>query len=809
MNLLSKFLVTIFLFSLSVPALGQEVGDKASPPEPTTTPAPAAAEAAPTAPAKPAPTEGEPAKPEPARLKPAKPEPGSKRQDPGKVQVSISFKKADVNSVIEFLSSASGVPIVCDPDLKGNVTIVSLKQIPLSDAFEVVNAALRVRGYAMIGNLDSKVIRVETLKRAVTDKVDVRVGKEPDEAVPGDNMVTQVMPLEYASAAKLRDDLKPLVSDDRASIMAIASTNTLVVTDNAGNVHRIAEVVKELDKDTSDVIEQRIYQCKHASAENLARTLTEIYPPAKPPARTEGGDRGSPPREGESKPTVKTEEGLISLKGEIRFTADARTNSLIISASKQKVELILGLVEKLDVDTVPEVKAKVFPLKQASAKIVAEQLNRLFEQPQGGAGEAARRSWWDYSYGGERTAQPTGYAGLKRNVVVADVRTNSVIVTATEQNMRAFETMIQQLDSPDVLSQITRHFPLKYAKAADLAETLNLLFRGEFRRPTGFLDYIFGDYGRRTEEGGPLDQLKDITVVPEEKTNSLLVTGPPNAFPIVEDLIARLDQRTAQVFIEVAIVDVTLDKDTKFGVEWAWRSMGRASDGTQIKERGGTDFGLTKLTTGLKYSVITDNLDALLHAIETRSDVKVLFTPTIMTADNVEGKISVGQDEPFVSSEIETEGGRFRTTVDFKRIAVALAVTPHVNGSSDTVALDLNLTVNEIIGREPELNAPRIAAREAQTRVTVRGGETIIIGGIIKENRERVTKGLPLLSYIPLVGELFKSREWRTQQSELMVFITPHILASDEAASRITEQTIDRLPVKPKIWKPSEDSSEE
>ncbi|HUV04712.1 MAG TPA: secretin N-terminal domain-containing protein [Armatimonadota bacterium] len=791
MHALSRFLVIVVLITLTGPALGQEAAEMVRPPE--TRPAPAA----------PAPPEA--TKPEPAEVESAKPAGAPKLPDRGKDRVSISFENADINGVVKFLSTASGVPMVCDPSLSGNVTIISLKEIPLSDAFEVVNAALRVRGYAMIGDLSSKVIRVETLKRAVTDKVEVRVGKEPDRATPGDNMVTQVMPLDFASATKLRDELKPLVSDDRASIVAIASTNTLIVTDNAGNVHRIAEIVTELDKDTSAVIEVKVYKCKFSSAESLARTLIQIFPPAKAPtAPGEDRGRGGTP-EGEGKPTVKTEEGLISLKGEIRITADARTNSLIISASKERVKLVESIVLELDVDTEPEVKVKVFLLKYADAKIVAEQLNRVFEQPQGGVTEAVPRYWY---YGAERPTAPTGYAGLKRNVVVADMRTNSVIVTATEQNMRAFEDMINKLDTADVLSQVMRHFPLKYAKAADLAQTLNALFRGEIRRPTSWVDYIFG-YDRRTEEGGPIAQLKDITVVPEEKTNALLVTGPPNAFPLVEKLIAELDKRTAQVFIEVAVVDVTLDKETRFGIEWTWKSAGEASDRTQIEEHGSTEFGLERETTGLRYSVITDNLEALVHALETRSNVKVLFTPTLTTADNVEGSISMGRDEPYVSSETETEGGHFRRTVDFKRIAVALTATPHVNGLSDTVALDLHLTVNEIIGRETELNAPIIAAREAQTCISVKDGETIVIGGIIRDNRQRITRGVPLLSHIPLVGELFKSRQWVNQRSELMVFITPHILADDEAVSKITGETIDRLSTKPKIWKPSGSISEE
>ena len=613
-------------------------------------------------------------------------------------------------------------------------------------------------------------------------------------------MVTQVMPLQYASATRLKDELKPLVSDEWANITAISSTNTLVVTDSANNVHRLAQIVQALDKDTSDVIEVRVHRCKYSSADALVEVLNKVFPASKPTSGQPSRGGGAPPPEGGGgqPPQVKSEEGLISLKGEIRIASDTRTNSLIISASKDKIKLVMDVVEELDQDVEPEVTVQIFQLKYADAKIVAEQLNNLFEQPQGGVAATTRRYPWE-SYGGAPGGgATTGYASLKRNVVVADMRTNSVIVTATEQNMRFYRDMIEKLDAPQVLSEITQSFPLKFAKAADLADTLNRLFRGEYRRTPSFFDFYFG-YSRRGDEEGPIAELRNVTVVAEEKTNTLLVTGPPNSFKLIKDLIEKLDKRTAQVFIEVAIVDVTLDKDTKFGVEWSWKSAGEASDGTPVNENTSTDFGLARETLGLKYAVLSDNWKGLLHALETRSNVKVLSTPTITTADNVEARISIGQDVPFISSEEETESGRFRRTVEFKKVAVALTVTPHVNDVSDVVALDVLQTINEIVGFESELNAPIIADREAQTTITVKDGQTIVIGGIIKENRSRITKLVPLLGHIPLIGELFKSREWKTEQSELMVFLTPHILKDDESAARITGETINKLSVPPKL----------
>ena len=730
---------------------------------------------------------------EPAETPPPDIEADEGRPDPNETEVSMSFDKADINSVVRFLSVASGVPIVCDADLKGNVTIVSLKQIPLSDAFEVVNSALRVRGYGMVGTLESKVIRVVPLKKAVTDRSVVQAGKDPGDIDLGDSMVTQIIPVDYVSVTKLKDELKPLVSSDEASLVAISSTNTLIVTDNSGNVRRIAQIVQELDNDLSDATEVKVYPCKYSSADALVDTLKEIFKTKEEPTKPQPGRPPSPPKPG-AKPAAVAGDGLIMLKGEVRISSDARTNSLIISASPEKIELVMDVIESLDVDTEAEVQVKFFPLEYADATMVAQQLNNIFEQPQGGISGADSRSYPYYPRSSMPTAT-TGYAGLKRNVVVADVRTNSVIVTATEQNMKSFEIMIDKLDALKVLSEITRLFRLKYARAPDLADTLNRLFRGEYRRPTSLYDIIYGGGGRREQEGGPLAQLKEITVVAEEKTNTLLVTGPPQAFTMVESMIEQLDRRSVQVFIEVAIVDVTLDDESKFGIEWNWTSTQRS--GRNLDQTAGTDFGLSKETSGLKYSVISDNLKALLHALKTRSNVKVYSTPTITTADNVEATISIGRDEPYVSSEMETTGGNFRRTVDFKNVAIALTVTPHVTEASDLITLDVRQTINEIIGREPELNAPIVASRLAETTIMVKDGQTIVIGGIIKENQERVTRRVPLLSEIPILGELFKSRHWRHQKSELMVFLTPHVLKDDDDVDETTELEFGKLTYPP------------
>jgi len=706
-----------------------------------------------------------------------------------KDQVSIAFAKADLLNVLNFLSMATGIPIVVDAEVKGTVTINSMKKVSLPLAYEVINSALRARGYTMVGTLKDKMIRVVTLKKAVSDKAVVQQGADYTKLGTSDSFVTQVIPVQYISAAKLKDDLKPLVADDQANLLAVSSTNTLIVTDTEGNVRRLMEIISLLDTNTTDILDVDVYQCKYASAAALITSLEKVFGVTSTPV---GGqpNRGQPqgggqPNQPGGQPTVRTDEGVFSLKGELHLASDERTNSIIISAAREKITLVLTLVKKLDINTSSEVKARIFPLKFADATLVATQLNSLFEQPQGGTGTT--RSPFFFGGGQPQPASAANnYASLKRNLVVADVRTNSVVVTATEQNMQQFEELIAQLDTPNLLSDVARTFQLKYASAATVATTLNNLFRGN-TRGMSFFDIIMGN---QSTSGDPISQLRNITVVAETKTNTLLITGPPQAFSMVESIIAQLDRRTPQVFIQVAIVDVTLDDSTKFGVEWQW------SNGDSTTHEVGPAFGLAEEKYGLKYSVISDNLQVLLHALTTRSNVKVYSTPSITTADNVAATISIGQDIPFVSTSEETNSGNLRQTVDFKNVSITLNVTPHVTAANDDIpliTLDVQQTINELMGREIELNAPIIANRQAKTTVMVKDGQTIVIGGIIKENTEELKKAVPILSKIPLIGEAFKSRTKIRSKSELMVFLTPRILKDDTDVEQLKETERNKL----------------
>ena len=282
----------------------------------------------------------------------------------------------------------------------------------------------------------------------------------------------------------------------------------------------------------------------------------------------------------------------------------------------------------------------------------------------------------------------------------------------------------------------------------------------------------------------------NVKIVADEDTNSLLITTFVRNFPSVEKLIKQLDVLLPQVLIEAQIIEVTLDDESAFGVEWMWEQ------GTTINERayrqdGSTDFGLVDEIFGLKYGILSEKLDTMLHALTKDTRVNILSTPRIMTKNNQEAIINVGQEVPFLVSTQETATGGVLTSTDYRNVGVILTVTPRINRSG-AVSLDLNQQINSLI-EFTLFDAPIISTREATASVTINDRQTMVIGGMIKDDKTETVHKISFLGDIPLLGKLFRRTDTRIEKTELMVFITPHVVYSGEGAERVTKEQKDKL----------------
>ena len=749
-------------------------------------------------------------------------------------RISMRFKDASLEHILEFVAEVTGYTIVKSADLNMRVTIISPDDMPVDEAFSVLNTTLAIKGYTSI--LNGRSLKIVPLSDAKLEATPIQVGSDPEEMKSEDTITTQVMPLSSADATQLVKDLKDFVPQ-YGVMTAYGRSNTLIITASSANIKRLAEIVRELDISMADRIKIEVFSLQYADATSLAEVITKLYEKprdaevAAEQERQQRGRRGGFGGRGQfggdggggetaTAEGSPTEGGALQMLGEVKAVADENTNSLIVSASQPNLIAISRLVVELDVQRSSEPETRVFSLKYGDATEIGNELNQAFSSAArnvftgtggfGGGGGRGRRFFEEQQQELNRQSGE-GVLGLPELVAVPDARTNSVIVTTTAQQMDAVGKLIEQLDRDIAdFAEATRIFTLEHADAANVSAVLNELLSTElFERQaatrTNFTGGGFGGFGggfgggaRSTGALGSGAQTADaargltgnVKIVADEETNALLITTFVRNFPAVEELVKQLDILLPQVLIEAQIIEVTLDDDSVFGVEWMWEQRTTLDDKTYQQE-GATDFGLADEVFGLKYGILSSKLNAMLHALTKDTKVNILSTPRIMTKNNQEAIINVGQAVPFLVSTQETATGGILTSTDFRDVGVILTVTPRINRSG-TVSLDVNQQINSLV-EFTLFDAPIISTREASAFVTIKDKQTMVIGGMIKDDKTETVHKTPILGDIPLLGKLFRRADTRVEKTELMVFITPHVVYTDADADRVTAEQREKL----------------
>jgi len=347
---------------------------------------------------------------------------------------------------------------------------------------------------------------------------------------------------------------------------------------------------------------------------------------------------------------------------------------------------------------------------------------------------------------------------------------------------------------------------LKHARAADVAATVNLLFgaSGEFSGQGGMSRGTLSDELRRNGSM-PVERRNDgtsgeagnvpsfprsalsgpVTLVPDELTNALLVRASAADFSLIRAAVEELDLRPLQVLVEVLIVEARRTHDFSVGTTLFVPPQGIPGDadgsiGGQTRGAGLGDVVLRVLNLG------RGDIDATLSASETRGNVRIISRPVLLASNNTEASFLVGSQRPFVqvSRLLPTDNNNTDRVVQYRDVGTRLRVRPTIN-QDGYVSLQIQQEINAATS-EVAFDAPVISTREAVTQVLVRDGQTIMLGGLQDEQRDRGRSGVPLLSGLPLIGPLFGAASHTDSQTELYLFITPRILRTDEDADRLT-----------------------
>ena len=374
-------------------------------------------------------------------------------------------------------------------------------------------------------------------------------------------------------------------------------------------------------------------------------------------------------------------------------------------------------------------------------------------------------------------------------------QTNALILTDIKSNMAKLLNLIGELDmeSPKGKGGIYVYY-LQNASAEDMAKVLaNLTSRIPAKPPAG-----------QPPQEAVVHFEGGISITADKATNSLIIMASPEDYERLTSIIERLDVKRKQVFVEAAIVEMSLDKTRELGIEWRTTENPSATGytiagGTILAPTGIKDFSVNPLNVnGLIVAGVkgflpdgkTLNVGALLRAFQADTGVNILSTPNILTLDNQEAKIIVGQNVPFITGTSQTAGGNVQATIERKDVGILLKITPHTT-ESDLVRLDLYQEISSLGGSVPvgpDQEVPITNKRAVETSVVVRNNETVVIGGLIKDDLTVTERKVPILGDLPLLGYLFRYQSKQKGKTNLILFLTPHIIRDSEALGKISNE---------------------
>jgi len=475
---------------------------------------------------------------------------------------------------------------------------------------------------------------------------------------------------------------------------------------------------------------------------------------------------------------------IVSKDGYISSFGPA--NMVLVVDSALNIQKILGIIDLIDIDQQRE-KAELVYLKNASAENAAKIVQEWLKSKERGSRPAAQ--------------QAQGSGG---SIVVPDTRLNALVVFGSDKDKEDVKKLVALIDvvSPSESSKVNVYY-LENADATEVAKVLDGVVKGSAAAASA----PAGTPGTAASAAAAAQQSPfeggKITITPDKATNSLVIMASPNDYQNLLQVIQKLDKRRRQVFVEALIAEITPSKVKDLGLEWGM--LGAASDGKYASVFGqydpeGTVTQILALlaTSGLSNFVTIPNTGtpmnfaAVLKALDSKGAVNVLSTPTILTSDNKEAEIFVGQNVPFITSSTTYNTGVAQTSnIERKDTGIDLKITPQIS-EGEYVKLDIYQEISAVVPT-PKTSITVTAAdlittkRSAKTSVVVKDKDTVVIGGLIQDQVNETEDKVPWLSDIPGLGWLFKSVHKDRTKTNLLIVLTPRIVRGTDELKDVSE----------------------
>jgi general secretion pathway protein D len=467
------------------------------------------------------------------------------------------------------------------------------------------------------------------------------------------------------------------------------------------------------------------------------------------------------------------------------------TNLLIVTDVLSNINRLLQIIREVDIEeNISEIT--VIPIENAIATEVAKTLDTIFE------GASARRTTTSRTTTRRRTpaqaAQADTGPALGEVKIIADERTNSLIIIASVYDTQKVKSLAAILDKeiPRGSGNINVYY-LQHANAEELSSVLTALPSKD-------------DKG--AEKGKAPTISKEVEIVADKSTNSLVITANKADYAVLEEVIQKLDIPRRMVYLEALIMEVNAEKDFSVGVEWVGAGKYNVFGDDQGLIYGGYRSGDSSnlpdpsnpsLPKGFSMGVFSEpieingqlfpSLGAILNAFKQDDDVHIISTPQILTTDNEEAEIQVGENVPYITSQNTTTANQDYTNYEYKDVGVTLKITPQIN-QENVVRLDVFV---EVIKLKSDVltTTPTTFKRTAQTTVIIQDNNTLVLGGIIGDDVQDTVNKIPILGDIPLLGWLFKAESQSVDRVNLYIFLTPRIIRNPSEALAVTKEKRD------------------
>ncbi len=633
----------------------------------------------------------------------------------------------------------------------------------------------------------------------------------------------------------------------RVQIISDFRNNSLIVQAAPRDLAEVARIVKAIDGDGNAAKnEVRVFRLKNALSQDLAPVLQQAITGSggggvggagqavNPNAGTQAGGGANQGRstslqflqiDGQQSRLI--ESGILS---DMSVVADTRGNALVVTGPARGMELMEALISQLDNLPTAEAQIKVFTVTNGDATALATLLAQLFGQTTqagGGGGGFGGGGFGGGGFGGAgqlpvQTATGSGETSLVPLRFSVDARTNSIVASGTPGDLRVVYQILLRLDEGDVRERVTTVYRLLNAPALDVSTAINQWLQG--RRQINQLE---------TQITSPFEQIeREVIVVPEVVSNSLIVSATPRYFDEVRKIVTDLDRRPPMVVIQVCIAEVTLGNVDEFGVElglqdsllfdrgigtvgfpFVGQPLGNNADATSLATRNNVagqatgSFGLGRSNATLGYgglvlSASNESVSVLVRALQDSRRLNVISRPQVQTLDNQPAFVQVGARVPRISSTQIVNNSQINATV-LENVGILLGVTPRTSPDG-LIVMEINAEKSQLgpidQGIPISINAngdvirsPQINITTAQTTVSARSGQTVILGGLITTSESEVTRRVPYLADVPVVGRLFRFDSITKQRTELLIIMTPFIMRTDEDVEWMNQRESERM----------------